>query len=414
MSDRTRTANPRARHIKQAQLSQEFVVRDPVIDATMSRQFKRPPQEVVPKVKVIEPEPMEDQCSLFPTETLKAQAHVVVEPSPKEEEVVAPKVAPPPVEKKRAPRRVTTANPEVVDGLSQSFLKGEDVEHSDPEVLAHTVVALEEKRDEMMADGAFIASMKVQRAIDQAKEAQLKSLKKQSQQSYLGEIHQKQASTRTSLNQLKMDMREKEILMNQKSQDYIEQMRKRHERELEEHENYWRSEVMLRRYNRTSQALRTLRLQQQLLMRDKRFAEAEEVAKIAKAKEKMECQESYRLMLKDYNESKRKIESKHKEEMSIALDKVQRRKQEFKCLLDNMIRPYTTRIRILENEEVEGQDTDRIWNRRHRNEGNPVEKYVGVRTTRNFFVKQPNVADFNALKLPPLPIGIPLEEAACN
>ena len=428
MSDRVHTANPRTRHIKHHKPNQEFIVRDPVIDGTMSRQFKRPAPEVVPVIKVVEPMPVEDTCSLFPTETLKVQAHVIPEPKPEPEPVSEsesdsvpesppepmPKIEPPPAEKKRAPRRIKTADPELIDGLSQAFIRGEDVRHEDPEVLAHTIVALEDKRDEMMIGGDFFESIHVQKAIDQAKEAQLKSMKKQSQQNYLGEIHQKQASTRMSLDKLKMDMREKEILMNQKSQDYIAQMKQKHERELEEHDNYWRSEVMLRRYNRTSQTLRTMRLQIQLLMRDKRFAEAEEVAKLAKARERMECQESYRLMLKDYNESKRKIESRHKEEMGIALDKVQRRRQEFKCFFDNMVRPYTTRIRILENEEVEGQDSERIWNRKHRNEGNLVEKYVGIRSTRNFIAKPSNAADFNALKLPPLPIGVPaVEEAAC-
>lgn len=382
------------------------------------QQYKSPVHEKVPNIKPIPNYQIaHEQFDVFPTQAINVQ-HLTHRDNTNEEEdldeiepLPAFKPTPPKVQRTNTVRK---AKPDtaVVTDLSASFLHGDDVKDGDPELIAHAIVALQERRDELMLNGSFTKSLEVEKAINQAKDAQLQSMKKQSHEQFLSEIQKKRMEAENHYNQVKNDMKAKEIILNQRSREYLANTKKRHDKEMTDHDEHWRSEAVQRRYNRTSQELRSLRLQQQLLMRAKRFGEAEEVAKIAKAKERAECRESYKAMVKDFMESRRKVEMKHKEEMNIAIETVNRKKQEFQYFLNNMMKPYTTRMKNLENEHEEyAKESERVWNRKHRNEGNLVEQYVGVsRSARNVIVKAVNPSDFNVLKLPPLPIpAIPPE-----
>lgn len=359
---------------------------------------------------------------LFPTATNVVQEEEEEVNEPEEPPIIEElkKPAPPPrtatTKKGKSPRRFgarkISSSPdenssEKISVLTDKFLNGEPVNEINPMILAQTVVQLEAKRDELMISGSFAKSMKAQRAVDQAKTAQFESCKKQSQQEVLDEIAEKRNSLDSEYKRFKNEMKEREEDLDNGIKTYLNGIKTRHQEELQEFDDEWHSDTQLRRYNRSSAKLRALRHQQHLYMNVKRFDDAAQVCKIADQLQKEEAKESYRRMLNAYLTARELLVSKQTDEYKNAMMNAERKRDEFKYLKNNLERPFIKRIKNLEIEEEIAQDPDRIWNLKHRNDGDTISLLIGQRSTRNAIAKPANVTEFNTLKLPPLPISQP-------
>ncbi|OHT06296.1 hypothetical protein TRFO_25623 [Tritrichomonas foetus] len=290
-------------------------------------------------------------------------------------------------------------------GLADEFFNGATKSNADSNTLAQTVVELENRRDEQISNGNISESMNFQRAIETAKIAQKESCKRESQQQALKNIQQKKEQVETDYRNMQREMKEKEKELHQKLNEYIENIETKQKNEMEEHDKKWQSELCQRRYNRSSQQLRTLRLQQFQLFTAKRFADSDQVRDIANKLEKEETQESFRHMLKDFSDSRKTLETKQKEEMDMAITVTKRRKQEFRYFFNSKKKPYIQRLQNLAKEEAEVQaNPEGLWNLKHRFDGNTMSNAGGQQSPRSTKIPwQNNVADYNTLKLPPLP-----------
>lgn len=288
--------------------------------------------------------------------------------------------------------------------LTKAFLQGKKVDETSPEVLASTVVDLEEHRNQLIMDGRFRESMKAQKALDVAKATQLQAVKKQMQEEQLQTVEEKRDVLNKDFQLFNEQMDQKQAELEEQIKEQINVLSERHQDELDEHDEEWQSEVKARQFNRTSQKLRILRTQQQLLMNAKRFDDAEQVSSIADNLAAAETKESHFQMLNSFLKSRDLLEKKHADEMDTLMKACEVRRSEFRYQREMMTKPFLNRTKNLQYEEEVSKDPERVWNLKHRNEGDTIQLYCKTRTVRSPPTKPANVSTFNTLPLPPLPI----------
>jgi hypothetical protein len=232
--------------------------------------------------------------------------------------------------------------------------------------------------DETLLEGSISKARELQDAIERGKVIQFDLLKRQEQEWSLDEVRQRRADTERALQNFERAIKNREEDLERRISEYVDATKERQARELEDFVKYWQSEAVRRRYNRTSGELRNLRKQERLLFALRRLNDAEQVNKIAAQREKMEIDSAYRTMLKDYAESRQRIEERHEAELSVVEEVARRKKQEFECLVARLMRPWTARLKKLDIEEENTQDRDRLWNRKHHYDGNPIDQCLGV------------------------------------
>ncbi|OHT15469.1 hypothetical protein TRFO_14093 [Tritrichomonas foetus] len=321
---------------------------------------------------------------------------------PEEESHVSPR---PPTTRSCRSARTRQRNSQPVDqdevsGVSAQFLAGEKVTCEDPDVIGAAITDLEEQRDENLNNGNFEDSVKYHRAIENAKQQQLDTIKRQCSAEMQEDVSSRRAETQESFDNFLKDMKEREQQLEDKFVEQQNALKSRQEKDLEDFDNEWNSEEKLRQYNRSSQRLRVLRTQQALLLRTKRFDEAVQVSKIADGVAEQETQQNHEHMIADYNMSRSIVEAKHAEELDTLLRAQENKRSEFKSMREIMSRPYQNRFSALQIEENIAKDPERVWLRRHRNDQNDLTS----RQLKNSKVNvRLNVAEFNTLPLPPLP-----------
>jgi hypothetical protein len=199
--------------------------------------------------------------------------------------------------------------------------------------------------------------------------------------------------------------KEQEQELENKIQEQVREAKARHQQELDEHDSEWQSEPKQRQFNRSSQQLRILRIQQQLLLSARRYDEAAQVCKIADSLAAKETAQSHRQMLVAFLQSRDLLEQRHDENMDTIMKAAETRRGEVQHAKEIGSRRFTNRIANLQLEEAVAQDPERLWVLKHRNDGDQVVNCTGtVARSVKLPPKTPNVAGFNTLPLPPLTI----------
>jgi hypothetical protein len=378
-----------------------------------------PPEEPISSDRSSSAEPTEpvlENVIVFETEAL---SHAFIEPrasdpgSPPEPD---PEVPVPPPPRSARPGHGRRPPPDVdrgaVPNLTQQFLASKPVACEDPELLAVVVHDLEDQRDRLMLDGSFMESMKAQRAVDAARAQQLDSVKRRNQSEAQDEIRAKQASVQHEYDQFLRDMREQEQDLENRIQQQIQETKNRQRQELEEHDQDWQADQKQRLFNRTSQKLRILRTQQQLLMNARRFDEAAHVCRIADGLAVEECSASHRQMLVAFLQSRGLLEQRHEQNMDTLMKAAENRRGEFQHTKEAGSRRFRNRIAILQLEEAVAKDPERLWVLKHRNDGDQVVNCSGTASRpARLPPRTANVRSFNVLPLPPLTVPAFLKKA---
>jgi hypothetical protein len=344
---------------------------------------------------------------VFETEAL-ARAMIDDEREERDEPQSSPPSPPPQGQKSARHRRRTShaePDPQAVSWVSQQFLASKPVICNDPEFLATVVLDLENQRDELMLKGDFRESMEAQKAVDTARAQQLDSVKKRNQAEVLAEIHAKQASVQEEYDQFLRAMKEQQQDFENRVQEQLKETEARHQQEVNEHDSDWQSEPKQRQFNRSSQQLRVLRVQQQLLLSGRRYDEAAQVCKIADGLAARETAASHRQMLISFLQSRALLEQKHSDNIDTLMKAVETRRGELQHTLEIGSRRFTNRMTNLKAEEAVAQDAERLWVLRHRNDGDQVVNCTGA-TARSVKLppKTADVSTFNTLPLPRLTI----------
>jgi hypothetical protein len=307
----------------------------------------------------------------------------------------------------RSPRHIRRPLPPrdspTVATLSTQFLTGKPVDCLDPEMLAVTVLDLEDHRDDLMAEGRFIESLRAQKAVDDAREQQLTAVKKRTQDETLHDLHGRQEFSHEKQEKMWEQLREWEQGLEQKVEKQRGVIVERHEKERQDHDLSWQKEPKQRRWNRSSQQLRILRVQQTMLMNARRFEEAADICRIADALAAAEAKESHFQMGGAYYQSRRLLDRKHEQELDTFDKACDVRRGELKYLREVWDRRFTNRDAALDFELGVAQDLERLWILRHRNEGDQIMAAIGGIRPNKRFVRPVNVSEFNTLELPTLP-----------
>ena len=305
---------------------------------------------------------------------------------------------------RQSPRRSPPdVDPQVVSSYSEQFLAGQPVDCYDPELLAVVVRDLEIHRDNLMISGRFRESLASQKAVDTAREQQLRSCKMRTQSEVQEEIDAKMDSAEQDYDEFKKRMHDKEMELELELRDKIEALKEKQAEELAQHDEDWQKESKQRLYNRSSQKVRYLRVQQALLMNAKRFDEAEQVFNEAEKLVQHEASENHRHMVTDWLQSRSLLQQKHEEEMDTLLKACETRRGEFRFEMMRIERRHQNRMSALHIEEELAKDPERLWILKHRNDGDQITNVMGCGKVVKLHVV-PRVCEFNTLPLAPLPV----------
>jgi hypothetical protein len=188
-------------------------------------------------------------------------------------------------------------------------------------------------------------------------------------------------------------------------QEQVENTRERHRRELAEHDQSWTGDRKQRQYNRASQQLRILRVQQQLLANLRRFDEAEQVSTIADRLEDLQTHESHFQMATSFGASRTLLLKRQANEMDTLVKACEVRRGNFVSMKEVRTRRFINRFSALQFEEDIASDPEKLWARGHRYDGDPLVNLCGKpRPASMVTLRAPNVVRFNRLKLPPVPV----------
>jgi hypothetical protein len=240
--------------------------------------------------------------------------------------------------------------------------------------------------------------------VEQAKALRLELMKKQNQQCSVLEVKVRRVQTQRGFQSVQRAIKNKEKMLDQRLAQYIDSTKSRQARELEEFTKRWQSEPLQRRYNRTSSEYRHLKRQEKKCAQLRRVSDAEAVHREVLRRQKAEVDDHYRAMVRDYNESKQRIEEKHGAELSRVSDVAKRKKEEFGFIANRALKPWAARMKKLEVEEENRKDPERLWNRQRRFEM-ALEDSLSVRSARPITGRAGIVARQGG-RLPPL-IGSP-------
>jgi hypothetical protein len=268
---------------------------------------------------------------------------------------------------------------------------------------------LEEERSATMQAGDWATGMKVQKALDRAKFAKVDCMKREHQAEIMEDVKRKREAAERAHEAFQEETKEVEADLEARIQRNYEVVKNRQEKDREEHDSQWSAEKKQRQFNRSSQRLRVLRIQQQLLVNSGRFDEAYHVARIADQLAAQETLESHRQMFAAFLQSRMKLEKKQEEEMDTFVMTMDLRRGEFRFAKETQERRFRNRFSALKVEENSASDPEKLWARkRDRNEeslrgsSTVVVKSRGVATTQ-MRQRQTTSLEYNTLHLPPLP-----------
>lgn len=204
---------------------------------------------------------------------------------------------------------------------------------------------------------------------------------------------------------------------------------KKHDKQIQEFNEFWESEEKQRTYNKTSDELRLLRRQADLLLMDKQYQQSIQCQKRADELEAAEIRNRTLAMSNDYGESLRKLQEKQNKEMKTLTVRQKMKRTEYCAAKNEEIAKANSKIakiqleleksndpnfinRIKKSHEMEANSVNSFTASKYKNSGNSKTRNVGPnvvstrrpapRSYRNFGKMEVSAADFNAVPLPPL------------
>jgi hypothetical protein len=315
------------------------------------------------------------------------------------------------------PLAVTRASPRVArdptnnaPGLAMRFLNGSPVECDDPELLLAAIWDLEDRiqLEGSVEDAQFPEFARTDRAIEAARAQLMVLLKKLNSERRQQEIYARTTVSQQEYEEWSEMMAQREEALEARLREQLFQLRARQERECAEHDARWMVEPKQRLFNRSSQKVRILRIQRQLLVTAHRFDDALQVSQIGHKVQADETIEHHFQMQAGFEASRVLLDQKHEEELDTLLQAIEVKRNEFRYIRDSLAVKFTNRFRVLKTEEDLANDPERLWVRTRRNDTLEIAITYGTSPRRKVVLsKLANVAEFNTLSLPPLDMDSP-------
>ena len=252
-------------------------------------------------------------------------------------------------------------NSEEAEKVSAQILFNERVSCKDPEILKLSIINIQQKRDFFNQTGKFRDAENAEIAIRKARELLLDAMKTEVQNQELADISIRTGHTTTDLSICSHFIEAKEEELDNKLENAMNAMLKRHEDELRELDEQWDSDTKRRLFNKTSPQLRELRNQQKRLIKAKKFEEADELSRIADAMHKHEQEVNGKKLLLAYNEAKRSLLKKQNEEKDLLEKKISLKKTVFQHTAEVQKESLKNRERVLNIRKVTASDKEALW-----------------------------------------------------
>lgn len=289
-----------------------------------------------------------------------------------------------------------------VTALSNQIYQGEPITTDDPDLVSAAILDLQDMRYQLECEGKFDEALQAVQAIDRARGEQKELMKKIYSNEEVEGVNQKIENSQNQLNRLNKKAEIRTNQLNYDLDELVENLRKKQQSELEKHDKEWESDTKIRDYNRTSGKVRALRYQQQKMLNAKRYAEAEQVRRIADNIVKKEALAASQQMKNEYQASLELLLKKHQEEMDNLLISNDARRAQLKAAIDKKRAPILIRISQLENEKKLAGDEERVWNLRYKTESATISKRMGMTADANVQSARLRIPDYNTMQLPPL------------
>jgi hypothetical protein len=266
------------------------------------------------------------------------------------------------------------------------------------------VTDLQQRLDGEMSDGHFEGAASALRAIEDARAQMLVSLKKRHQQEVQAELAAKKDSSERDCAAFTRDMEDSAQRLEAALQNRSDALTGNQMEECAAHDERWRSPARQRLFDRSSQQVRVLRVQQHYLMGTRRFDEAKHVSEIADRLSQAEARENHYQRFCAYQHSRARLDDKHAREEDTLERAHATRRGELQFEREKGERRVAKRFYNLRIEEERAQDAERLWTVCHRNDGDHLSAFLRSRgSPQKTFRKRPEPSSFNTLPLPPLP-----------
>jgi hypothetical protein len=238
----------------------------------------------------------------------------------------------------------------------------------DPESWKRLILALQNHLEDAIERRDFKESARSYQAVECAKAQMKEALKKQMQKSARADVVAKRDLARQEYLRFRAVMKQKEKELEEGLREQMERLEERQKLECEVHDRTWRGGSQKKRlFNRSSQHLRTLRVQQQFLLAASRFQEAADISSIADRQVEYEMLENQYQMFCSFAESRALLDKKHDEEIRTLNAANETKRGEFRHLKKKLEMKYMNRFNTLDVQEEDVSDPQRLWNRKHRN-----------------------------------------------
>jgi hypothetical protein len=265
------------------------------------------------------------------------------------------------------------------------------------------ILDLEEHCAHILEQGGFVESIRAEKAVEDARAQHFKAVKLRTRDEATSEIQEKQQNSQHRHARSWGELRQWERTLELKLEEERRQLLSRHEKERQAHDFAWQVEPKQRRWNRASQKLRNMRVQQTHLLNGRNFDDADQVRRIADTVAMAEAKENHFQLGAAYYQSRKLLDAKHEGEIDTFNRAAEVRRGELKYQRACWTKRFSNRDQALEQQLELAQDAERLWILKHRHEGDQVVKAVGASRAVARFHKTINVAEFNTLQLPNLP-----------
>ncbi|OHS99919.1 hypothetical protein TRFO_33562 [Tritrichomonas foetus] len=246
--------------------------------------------------------------------------------------------------------------------LKAKAMNLEPLEDLDDEIYEALIRSLAEDRKEQAMNDNFEESERLNSAIEHVSASQLDQRKFKLQQEAYDDYCVQMDRVQNELQQFDEESQRLELDLKAKLDTQQQRIEAAHEKELDNHSDQWTSDAKKKQYNHASSRLLFLRKQFQQLIIQCRFKEAAEVKAEINKVEAYEQREALKVMQHNFDESLKKIETRHAEELQffrtradIQLKQLRQNRAKLRIALQNK----ESKLKRIEDRI---RDADKLWN----------------------------------------------------
>jgi hypothetical protein len=293
------------------------------------------------------------------------------------------------------PRKTKLTTEELADLVTRVISGTQDVADIDPAHLPALIGALKEDRDDKICHHRADEAEDSDRALHKTRQFYNNWQRDNFQRLRVGEIRARHEQAVNDLAERLRKRAAKDEAMRLANAQRREALLARQADELAELRENWRTPAKVKFFNRTSPALRALRLQSILLLNDHRYPEMRAVDRLADAQEDWETDLSHHTMNAQYIYAQQLLEKKHEREIRVLVHAQDVRLAERDCKQNAKIAVLEKRVQNLKRQLDDASDPAKVWNLFRRNQTRGAGKKAAA-------PKPPPPKNLYYLTLPPL------------